>query len=156
MTPDPVAATLQLAETQLSFRARVGHLALLLAASGMGVVVASLLLTEPALPRRTVIAFAAMLLISLSWVAYALWVLTARKTLLANHRVVAGRIAAAAASIFTAGAALLGVTLQMAAAYAAAGLGALLLTLAIVLLARAQRQYQALLARRAALESQLR
>ena len=156
MTDDSVAAALKLAETHLSFRARIGHLALLLASAGLGVVIASLLATEGALPQRTVIAFATLLLISLAWSGYALWVLTARRTMLAHHRVVAGGIAIAAAAAFTGGAALLGVTMQLQAAWAAAGLGAVLLTVAVGLLLRARRQYQALLARRRVLESQLR
>ena len=147
--------TMTLAETHLSFRSRAGHLALLLASAGMGIVVAALLATEPSLPQRTMLAFGAMLLISLAWVAYACWVLTARRTLLANHRVVAGRIACLAAAIFTGGAALLGMTAQFPAAWAAAGLGAILLAVAMALLLRARRQYQALLARRQELEARL-
>jgi len=152
MTHDAVLA---LAQTHLSFRTRAGHLALLLAALGMGTVVAALLLTEPVLPARTVIAFVLLLAISLAWSAYALWVLTARKTMLAHHRVVAGRIAVAAAGIFTLGAVLLGVTAGLASAWAAAGLGFVLLLTAAALLRKARRQHQALLARRRELEARL-
>src|SRR3954464_5387832 len=112
-----------LAQTHLSFRSRAGHLALLLAAAGMGSVIAALLATEKMLPQRTMIAFGLMLLISLAWVAYALWVLTARKTMLANHRVVAGWISLGAATAFTLGAAALGLTMKLPAAWAATGLG---------------------------------
>lgn len=145
-----------LADTHLSFRSRAGHLTLLLAAAGMGSVIAALLATETGLPQRTVIAFGLMLLISLAWVSYALWVLTARKPMLANHRVVAGWISVGATAIFTGGATLLGATMQMAAAWAAAGLGVVMLAIAAALLLRALRQRQALLARRQELESQLR
>jgi hypothetical protein len=148
--------TMTLAETHLSFRSRAGHLALLLASAGMGIVVAALLATEPALPQRAMFAFGAMLVISLAWMAYASWVLTARRTMLANHRVVAGTIASAAAAIFTGGAALLGMASQLPAAWAAAGLGAVLLAVAVALLLRARRPYQALLARRQELEARLR
>lgn len=147
---------LALAESHLSFRSRAGHLALLLASAGMGTVIAALLATEPALPPRTLIAFGVLLAISLAWIAYAVWVLTARRTLLANHRVVAGGIATVAAAIFTGGAALLGLVLQMPAAWAAAGLGLVLLAVAGALLVRARRQYHTLLARRRELEHRLK
>jgi hypothetical protein len=146
-------AVMTLAQTHLSFRARAGHLALLLAAGGMGTVIAALLLTEPVLPQRAVIAFWVMLGISAAWVAYAAWVLTARKTMLANHRVVAGRIGVAATTIFTLGASVLGVMAQMAAAYVASLLGLVLLALALLLLLRAQKQHQTLLVRRRELEA---
>jgi hypothetical protein len=145
-----------LAETHLSFRSRLGHLALLLAAAGMGTMIAALLATETALPGRTIIAFWLMLAISLAWTGYAVWVLTARRTLLANHRVVAGWIGTGAAAIFTLGAAAIGLTMQAPAAWAAGALGLVLLGIAGALLLRAQRQYRALQARRQALEDQLK
>ncbi len=148
-------AAMALADTHLSFRARAGHLALLLAALGMGTLVAALLLTEHALPTRTVIAFAAMLVIALAWSGYAIWVLGARKTMLAHQRIMAGRIAVLAAALFTGGAALLGLTAQMPAAWAATGLGAILLAVAAVILRRAQQEYRAHLARRQELEALL-
>jgi hypothetical protein len=148
-------AALALADTHLSLRARAGHLALLLASLGMGTLVTALLLTEPMLPARTVMAFAAMLAIALAWSGYAAWVLGARKTMLAHQRMMAGRIAVAAAAIFTAGAALLGLTADMPAAWAAVGLGAILLSMATVILRMARRDYQALLARRRELEARL-
>ncbi|MEO6218656.1 MAG: hypothetical protein ABIO86_21700, partial [Sphingomonas sp.] len=89
---------------QVSFRSRIGHLALLLGATGGSVVVGSLLATEDGLPLRTTIALGILLLINLSWVAFAAWVLTARRAMLFNHRVVAGRIAVVAAIAFTSGA----------------------------------------------------
>ena len=152
MTQD---AVMTLTEPHLSFRARILHLALLLAALGMGTVIAALLLSEPALPPRTMIAFALLLLVSLAWSLYAGWVLTARKTMLAAQRIVAGRIAVSAAVLFTLGAALLGVMTPWAAAWAAAGLGLVLLCGAVLLLRRAQRQHRALLQRRTELEARL-
>jgi hypothetical protein len=150
-----VPAAMILADMHLSFRARAGHLALLLVALGMAALVAALLLTEPMLPARTVIALAAMLAIALAWSVYAVWVLCARKTMLAYQRMVAGRIAMGAAAIFTAGAALLGMTAQMPAAWAAVGLGAILMSVAAIILQKARREYQALLARRRELEALL-
>lgn len=149
------SAALQLMETQLSFRVRSGHLALLLAATGMSAVLAALLITEEGLPQRTIVALGTLLVIGASWTVYAAWVLTARRTLLANHRVLAGRIAVAAAAIFLAGAAAVGVTTQAPSAYAAGGLGIVMLGVAVTLLSRASRHYAALLQRRAELEAQL-
>ena len=145
----------QLLEIQLSFRSRAGHLALLLAATGMSAVLAALLATEGGLPQRTIVALGLLLVIGLGWVAYAAWVLTARRTLLANHRVIAGRIAVGAAGIFLAGAGAVGVMTQAASAYAAAGLGIIMLGVAVWLLVRASGNYSALLRRRADLEAQL-
>lgn len=153
MTHDVPLALLQ---THLSFHSRVAHLALLLAALGMGTVVAALLITEPALPASAVIAFLLMLVIALAWSGYAAWVLTARDTLLAPHRVVAARIAVSATGIFTLGGGLLGLASGLAAPWAAAGFGLPLLALAVFLLARAQENHRQLLQRRAELEAALR
>lgn len=155
MTQDN-ATLLKLAETHISFRSRLGHLSLLLAAVGMGTVILALLVTEAALPGRAEITFLVLLLISLAWAGYALWVLLARKSMLAPHRVVAGWIAVCATAAFTLGAGLLAFRPQMPAAFGAAGLGLGLLAIAVFVLVRARRQHQALLARRQELESQLR
>jgi len=150
-----LAAGLPLALSQVSFRSRIGHLALLLGATGGSVVVGSLLATEDGLPLRTTVALGLLLLVNLSWVAFAAWVLTARRAMLFNHRVVAGRIAVAAAIAFTSGAAFLAATLQSAASYAATGSGLVLLAVAIALLMRAKRDFRALQLRRAELEARL-
>ena len=140
---------------EVSFRSRIGHLALLLGATGGSVVLGSLLATEDGLPLRTTMAFGLLLVINLSWVAFAAWVLTARRAMLFNHRVVAGRIAVAAAIAFTAGAAVLAATMRSAASYAATGSGLVLLAIAIALLMRAKRDFRALQLRRAELEARL-
>lgn len=141
--------------SEVSFRSRMGHLALLLGATGGSVVLSSLLATEDGLPLRTTVALGILLLINLSWMAFATWVLTARRAMLFNHRVVAGRIAVAAAIAFTAGAAVLAATMRNAASYAATGSGLVLLAIAIALLMRAKRDFRALQLRRAELEARL-
>ncbi|MEO6218525.1 MAG: hypothetical protein ABIO86_21035, partial [Sphingomonas sp.] len=93
--------------------------------------------------------------INLSWVAFAAWVLTARRAMLFNHRVVAGRIAVVAAIAFTSGAAVLAATMRSAASCAATGSGLVLLAIAIALLTRAKRDFRALQLRRAELEARL-
>jgi hypothetical protein len=148
-------AVMAMARTQVSFRSRMLHLGLLLLASGMCVTLASLLATEEGLPTRTLTALAGLLAINLAWAAYAAWVLTARRTLLFNHRVIAAWIALAAATAFTAGAAALGMASGATAASLAAGLGLALIALSATLLIRARRDLQALQRRRAQLEARL-
>ena len=114
---------MRLAETELSFRSRIGHVALLLAALGMSAVVAALWITEPALPLRTRVAFAVMTLIGLAWSGFALRVLTHRRALLASHAIMAGRMAVTFAVVFLVGALAVGYATGERAGYAAAGLG---------------------------------
>lgn len=145
----------QLADRELSVASRFWHVALMLLSLAMAAAVGSLWLTEPDLPLRTEIAFAAMTVTGLCWAGFAAWVLSARRVLLAVHDVVASRMA-----VFFCGAALSG-TLVLAlvqgkdAAWMAAGLFALMLAVAAVLLARAQRRLRLLQERRAELERRL-
>ncbi|NZA28252.1 transmembrane transport protein [Luteimonas sp. SJ-92] len=131
----------------LSMRSRVGHVALLLGALAMSVLLASLLATERALPARTGVSFAVLLAVGLAWVCYALWVLSSRRPLLANHRIVAGRMSVAFTTLFTAGAFGLGLSTGNAALLLSAGLGAAMLVAALALLVRAHRHRAELLAR---------
>ena len=151
--PDAIMA---LARAQLSFRARLGHLVLLLVAMAATVALVSLLVTEPALPGRTAWALGALAALNAVWAAYAGWVIAARRTLLANHRVVAGRIALAAALMFTLGSAALGAVAGVAAGYLAAGVGLVLTAAAAALLAGATRRRAALRRRLAELGGDMR
>lgn len=145
----------QLTARLLSPRSRYGHVALLLVALLMSVLLGSLLATEPALPGHTRAAFAVMLCIGACWVAYALWVLRQRRPLLATHRVVAGWMAVAFTAVFAAGA--LGMTAINAGAafYAAAAMGLGMFVLAVAVLVEAYRRVAWLQARRLELERQL-
>lgn len=145
----------QLTRHALSTRARLGHVALLLAALAMSAVLIALLATEPAIPMRTRIAFAVMLAMSLSWTGYAIWVLKNRWTLLANHRIIAGKMAVAFTAIFTIAALALGFSTGKSAGFLAAGMGAALFVIAIGLLARAKQRFIILQSRRAQLEREL-
>ena len=145
----------RITEETLSSRARYGHVALLLAALGMCLVNSALLLTETALPTRTVVTFALMFFVGLCWVAYAIWVLRHRRSLLVHHRVIAGRMAVAFCSVFTLGTAWLGSAGGQPSMMMAAGLGAATSVVAIALLARAHRHRARLLARRRELERAL-
>jgi hypothetical protein len=155
--PDPsVAAGLgHLARTELSLRARLGHVLLALVGSAMTIVVVSLWLTEPALPTRTRTAFAMLSIIGLAWVAYSVWVLSARRVMLARQRVVAGRLAVAFTGAFAGGCVLLASTTPPDAVWPALMMSVALLAVALVLWRRAEAAYAKLLVRREMLERQL-
>jgi hypothetical protein len=146
----------RLLAAELSLPARLAHVGLLLAALGVGTAVASLWATEPALPARTQIAFAAIVAVGLAWASYATWVLRRRRVLLAGHRVVAARMAVTFCTLFVTGALALGLWGPPARApYAAAATGTVLLAVAIVLQGRAHRQLVRLRARCRELEARL-
>ncbi|CAN3979320.1 transmembrane transport protein [Kitasatospora purpeofusca] len=89
---------------EVSLAARVRNLAVGLAGGGAAALVAVLWATEPQpLPVRTRLAFAGLIAVGLAWAAFASWTLTRKRPLYARDRVLAGRIALAAASA-TAGA----------------------------------------------------
>lgn len=149
----PLDAQLQrLTERALSTRSRYGHVALLLVALMMCVVLGALLATEPALIARTQAALAVMLGIGAGWVAYALWVLRHRRPLFGSHRIVAGRMAVAFTALFLAGAVAMTFTTGGAVFYWAAVAGAGMLALAIAILIQAHRHVARLQARRRELE----
>jgi hypothetical protein len=145
----------RLLDAELSRPSRFLHVALLLGSLTMTIVVAALWLSEPALPARTQAAFGLMSLIGLSWASFALWVLTARRTLLGRDRIVAGRMAVAFTTAFIAGALALGYVNGGTAPYSAAAMGLALLAAAVSLLVRAHRRVASLTSRREALERDL-
>ena len=153
--PDVRAALHQRADAELALPPRLVHVALLLAALMMTVVIASLLVTEPALPLRTRTAFAGMLAIGLSWTAYAIWVLVRRRVLFGYQRLVAARMAVAFTSVFGAGAAAAVAAYGGPAAWGAAATGLLMLAVSVSLLVRARRHMARLERRRATLEQAL-
>lgn len=157
-TPRPPADEIRKrVESELSSSARTGYTLLLLFDIAMGAVIASLWLTEDALPPRTHVAFAALVLISLGWAAFFVWTLTRRTLLLAFHRLVAARLSVAFSSVFASGAILLAIMTPelRATSLAAAALGGVMLGVALALLVRARRQLRALLDRRDALAREL-
>jgi LPXTG-motif cell wall-anchored protein len=145
----------RLLNAELSLASRLGHVGLGLSAAMMTAVVASLWMTEPSLPLRTQIGFGVMVGIGLSWVGFAVWVLTHRRPLLAGHRIVAGRMAVAFTSLFLLGAVVAGMATGGSAAYAAAALGLAMLAAAVVVLRRAHVTTARLRERRVALEREL-
>jgi hypothetical protein len=153
--PAMTAELLRLADTELSLRSRLGYVALLLAALMMTSVVGSLWLTEPSLPRRAHAGFALMTVIGISWVVFAIRVLTHRRVLLARHGIVAGRMAVTFTSVFVLGALVAIFAAGGAAAYAATATGVVMLGAAIVLLRRAQQTFARLTERRDVLAREL-
>jgi hypothetical protein len=145
----------RLTTLELSWSARLRYIGLLLGASTMTAIVAALLLTEPALPPRTTIALATLVAIGLGWVGFAAWVLTHKRILLGRHRVVAGRLAVGANIVFVLGAVLVGAATGSASAFTAAGLGVLMLGVAVVMLLRANATFRRLSVRREQLARQL-
>lgn len=144
-----------LARVQLSMKARLGYVGLLLVASAMCVVIVALWLTEPAIPMRTQLAFAVMTCMGASWFAFAAWVLSARRPLFARDRVIAGRMAVAFTGVFALGA-LLGLLLGGGvAALAAFVTGLVMLALALAMLRAARQRFETLVARRQELERAL-
>jgi hypothetical protein len=154
--PSSIVTELQrLTRTELSRGARIGHVVLALVASAMTVIVVSLWLTEPALPLRTRIAFAALTGIGTGWTVFAVWVLSTRRVMLARHRQVAGRLAVLFSSVFTVVCLVLALAAETNAARPALGMSLGLLMIAAVVWRRAERAQAKLLVRRAQLEQEL-
>jgi hypothetical protein len=145
----------RLTASELSRPAQVGYLGLLLAASAMTAIVTALLVTEPSLPMRASIALGVVVVIGMSWMGFALWVLTHKRPLLGRHRVAAGRMAVGFSAVFCIGAGAVGYATSSNSAFAAAFLGALMLLIATALLISARRNVEQLTKRRDELERQL-
>ncbi|MEO7579343.1 MAG: hypothetical protein ABIT83_17170 [Massilia sp.] len=150
--PDMPSDLSALTARELSLKARLAVVLLLLVSAGMTVALSSLLLTESALPLRTMIAFAVMIVIGLSWVGFALWLLSTRRVLLAADAVIASRMALCFCSLFFVGALALSLGTGKAAGFGAAVVGLVMTAAAALMLRRANRKHAALLARRAELE----
>lgn len=142
----------ELAGAVLSLKARVGYVALLLVSAAMTAIIASLWLTEPALPLRTHLAFGAMCVIGASWSVMSLWALRARRPLFARDRVIAGRLAVTFTSVFAAAGVAAVMLSGSLASYAVLMTGVMMLAVAIRVLVTAARLHSQLLARRIALE----
>jgi len=144
-----------MAGAELSLKARLGYVGLLLVSAALTTVVVSLWLTEPSLPARTQLAFAVMSVIGVSWSVLAVWVLRARRPLFARDRVIAGGLAVTFSALFVAGCLAAAILSGAAPAYAAFGTGVVMLAVAIGVLLKARRRFAALTSRRRELEAQL-
>lgn len=154
--PAPPPRIQDLLAGELSTASRLRYMALLLAAGAVTSVVGSLWATEPALPPRTHLAFALIVAAGISWMAFAVWVLTRRRVLLAGHRIVAARMAVGFSALF-----LVGVAAAMywggspARLAGAAATGVVMLAAAAAMLVRAHRQFAALGDERRRLEREI-
>ena len=144
-----------LTRAELSRRPRFLYVGVLLGSAAMTAVTGTLLVTEPSMPARTRAAFLVLSLIGLSWVAFCSWALTHRRPLLGRDRVIAGRMAACFCAIFTAGALAMTAGGGGRTAISAAGLGLVMLAVAVILLRRAAADVRRLSARRDRLAQEL-
>ena len=138
----------QLTALELSLPSRLRYVALLVGASTMSAIVIALLVTEPKLPVRTSVALGVMAVIGVSWIVFAAWVLTRKRVLLGSHRIIAGRLAVIFSAVFVIGALSVGLMTSQASPIAAAAMGAVMLSVAVTMLARAKRQFVQLSRRR--------
>jgi hypothetical protein len=142
-----------MAAERLALAPRLRYSGLLLVALAGAAVSGSLWLTEVGLPARTRIAFALMLGINVCWAAFAGWVLTRRRVLLAQQSVVAARMAVGFSGLFVLSAWIAG---QWGgggrAMYLASAFGLVMLAIAAALLFRAGRRLESLIQRRNDLE----
>jgi hypothetical protein len=152
---ESMAAVQKLARGEMSLKARVGYVALLLGSTAMTVGLVSLWLTEAYLPLRAQLAFGAMSLIGISWAVLASWALFTRRVLLARDRVIAGRMSVAFTGLFLAGAIAAVLVSGKPAAFGAAATGAVMFVIALRVLSGARRRFSELSVRRAELEREL-
>jgi hypothetical protein len=148
MTPEQVQG---LVRGELSRRARSLHVALLVASLAMATLVMSVWVTEPALPRRTHVAFFLVVVIALAWTVHATWVLTHRAVLLVPHQVQAARLAMVCCLVFVTGCATGWAVVGGPATIMALITSLVMLTIAAVNLRRARTRHLALLKRRSEL-----
>jgi len=151
-----VEAMQRLMAGELSLRARLGYTALLLVSTAVGGAIGALWLTEPALPVRAHAAFAVIVGIAICWIVFAIRVLTQRHVLLARHRVTAARMSVAFSTVMVVGVAAVAYSRGAGpGAYAAAGVGLVMLAVAGGMLVRANRQVAWLMTERGRLEREL-
>ena len=137
---------------ELSMTRRLLLVLLVVVSLGISSGVASLLVTEAALPPRTQAAFAAIVAMGLAWATFGLWALTTRRALYAKQRVVATRLALLFGLAYTGGCLVL--FLSGVPAGAAAGtLGAAMTLVAWRLHRGAKQSLVHLVARRRTLEA---
>jgi hypothetical protein len=152
---DSIDNVRKLASGELSLRARIGYVALLLGSAVMTAVIVSLWITEPHLPARARVAFCVMTLIGAAWAALSLWALTTRRVLLARDRVIAGRMAVTFTGVFVAGAATACVISMNVAAFTSLAAGLTMFGVALRVWSGARRRFAELQARRVEIERQL-
>lgn len=137
----------------LSLRRRAGYAVAGLAGVAGAALLAILWATEPrALPARTQLAFAALIVVGLTWGVFAGWVLT-RHPMFASDRLVAAALAVGFSTLTTAGSVAIAFARgSTAGVFASLGAGLALTAIAAIMLARARTYRTLLLARKRQLE----
>jgi hypothetical protein len=139
----------RLTVTSLAMWPRLAYTMLLLGGVGVSGVVLALLISEPALPVATRLAFGLIAGLGLGWAVFAAWVLTRRRVLLAWHRVVAARMAVGCCAVFAATPlAVAALTSMHSRALRALWVAVPMLALSWVQLVRAHRRHDSLVRRR--------
>jgi hypothetical protein len=131
----------------LSLRRRIVTVVAALGGLVMAVLVGLLWATEPDLPPRTRVAFGAIVVVGLAWVAYGGWVLTRRTPLFALDRVIAAWLGLVACGLLTVPVAVVTIVTDRVEPVAVAVV-AVLLAVAGVNLVRARARRAALLRRK--------
>jgi hypothetical protein len=149
------AAVRRAAHGALSMRARVGYVALMVVSVCSTAGLVSLWTTEPGLPQRTHVAFAALAAILLAWASFAVWVLRSRRILYGYDRVVAGRLSVTFCALFVLGMVAAGAITGLRGPWGGAAIGLVMLALAVRQLRRAARRFLELVAQRDALSREL-
>jgi len=126
---------------------RIANVVALLAGLTEAAFVSLLWATEPGLPPRTKLAFAAFIVIGLAWAAYGAWALTRRTPMFALDRVIAAWIAVGAIGLLTV-TTILVTTLRHRVEPALFITVALLSTLALINLGKARARRSALVRRK--------
>jgi hypothetical protein len=141
---------------ELSLGARLRYTGLLLVTLCGAIALGELLRTEADLPARTRLALLLLVGINLGWAAFAGWVLTRRRVLLGEHRVIAARMSVVFAAVFVIGTAALAAAGTTGLGYGAVAMGFVLFVVAMVLHGRARRSVKRLIERRDALARETR
>ncbi|HEX8629634.1 MAG TPA: hypothetical protein VF755_15820 [Catenuloplanes sp.] len=152
MTEQPGYGPEQLVR-ELSLPRRVGYVVAGLGGGAGSVIIGWLWATEPvALPVRTQVAFAAMIMVGAAWAGFATWAL-ARHPLFALDRVIAAGLALLFSTVVTVGTTTIALVRGSVAGVLVGGaLGLAMIVAAGVLLARARAYRRELHARRRELE----
>jgi hypothetical protein len=158
------SATLSVEEAQemvrreLSTPKRLGYLLLLMLTLTAACLLSTLWITEPAtLPLRTHVAFGLLTFINLAWSGLLGWIVTRRKILFAQHRVIAGWMALVFCALFLiVGTVVAAIRMNTTALAFVGVVGTGQLLVAMVVLKRARYRRRELLARRDELNAMLR
>ena len=147
----------EMVRRELSTAKRLGYLLLLMMTLTAACLIGTLWITEQApFPLRTHVAFGLLTFINLAWSVLFGWIVTRRKVLFAQHRVIAGWMALAFCALFLiVGLVVAAIRMNTTALAFVGVVGMCQLLLAIVVLKRARHRRRELLARRDELTAML-